>query len=184
VRPEAKLVKEVLMEYAGIGSRSLTRDEWNLCFKIGAWLAERGWSLRTGAADGADKAFVEGAMLRGGKVTLCIPWPSYNYKWVEPMQGKGATVQLLTPNHEDAHRSVYVYHPNPYVLSDTARMLHARNYLIVKDCTFVLAHPHKDRYGSWGGTGQGMRVAAGMGIEVLNLFFPADRKRITDKIYQ
>jgi len=168
--------------YAGIGSRRLSREEWELCFKIGRWLASQGWALRTGACQGADQAFAEGALSVGGKVILCLPWPSYEFKWVEVARGRGADSQLLQYWHTDAYKSVEVYHPAHNKLSDAAKKLHARNHLIVAETRFVIAWPKTDKWGQLGGTGQGLRIAAGLGIETIRLDEPLDRQRVEARI--
>lgn len=167
--------------YAGIGSRKLTPDEWDICFRTGKWLAKQDWTLRTGACQGADQAFAEGALSVEGDVILCLPWPSYEFKWVEPARGRGATSKLLQYWHYDAFASVTEYHPKPDVLSDAMKKLHARNYLIISPVRFVLAWP-KVTHGRLGGTGQGIRIADGLGIKTIRMDIPEDLKRITDKI--
>jgi predicted Rossmann-fold nucleotide-binding protein len=167
--------------YAGIGSRQLSEEEWELCFRIGAYLADQGWTLRTGACSGADKAFAEGALSRNGKVILCLPWPSYEWAWVQDARARGATSELLQYWHTDAFASVDEHHPNPGALSDAARKLHARNYLIIHGCRFVVAFP-KTKNGRLGGTGQGLRVATSLGIETLRLDEPIDRARVEAKL--
>ena len=168
--------------YAGIGSRQLSREEWELCYRTGRWLASEGWTLRTGACSGADQAFAEGALSLGGNVVLCLPWPSYEFKWVEPARGQGATRQLLQFWDTDAFESVDKYHPNPSVLSDAVRKLHARNHLIVAPSKFVVAFPKPGKRGGLGGTGQGIRIAADLGIHVIRLDEPIDRARVEAKV--
>lgn len=46
--------------YTGVGSRKTPQNEFDLLVKVGYFLAEQGWTLRSGAADGADTAFEEG----------------------------------------------------------------------------------------------------------------------------
>ncbi len=168
--------------YAGIGSRGLTEEEWNLCHATGFWLATQGWHLKTGAAKGADQAFAEGAIQAGGKVTLCLPWPSYQKGW-RNQQVRGAVKSVtLQYWHKEAYASVEKHHPAPERLKDVGRMLHARNYLIVENTAFVLAFPKTSKWGGLGGTGQGIRVAADMGIQVIRLDEPFDRKRVEDKV--
>ena len=164
--------------YAGIGSRKLDKAQWQFCYGVGRWLAEQGWTLRTGACKGADQAFAEGALSVGGKVILCLPWPSYEFKWVEPCVGQGAETRLLQYWHKEYHASVDTYHPAPERLSDAARKLHARNALILNNARFVLAFPGK----TLGGTGQGIRIAEGSGIKVIRLDRPLERYLVEDKV--
>ena len=168
--------------YGGIGSRKLSNNERRLCFDTAHWLARQGWELYTGAAIGADQAFAEGALAGGGNVTLVLPWPSYEFKWVEPL-GHKPQKRILRYDDWDARNSVDQYHPNPENLKDGTRKLHARNYLIVQPTQFVLAFPKPGYNGGLGGTGQGIRIAAGLGTTTLRLDEPFDRKRVEDQVY-
>jgi len=64
--------------YAGVGSRETPEPIQKLMFKIAAILAKRGYILRSGAADGADKAFELGCVSAGGKKEIWLPWKGFN----------------------------------------------------------------------------------------------------------
>jgi len=165
--------------YAGIGSRSLSAAQKKFCWRVGRWLADLGWTLRTGAAQGADQAFAEGALSVGGSVILCLPWNSYESHWVDQCLVQSCASARVLSNHDHGHHaSVDTYHPAPEKLSGAVRKLHARNSLIITPCTFVLAFPGINL----GGTGQGIRIAEGDGIEVIRLDIPEQRKRVEDKV--
>jgi predicted Rossmann fold nucleotide-binding protein DprA/Smf involved in DNA uptake len=53
-------------KYAGIGSRSTPPETLPLIESIAARLAEKGWVLRSGGADGADSAFEKGCDQKQG----------------------------------------------------------------------------------------------------------------------
>lgn len=166
--------------YAGIGSRTLDEDERNLCYDIGRWLARQGWELRTGAAPGADKAFAEGALSVNGAVTLCLPWPNYEGGWVSALTCYTTLTKIvLNHTHKEAWDSVNEYHPNVAALTNAARSLHARNWLIVEPARFVIAWP---KGATGGGTGQGIRIARGLNKTLFNLENEEDMKRILTKI--
>lgn len=167
--------------YAGIGSRRLSNREKKLCFDIGVYLAEKGWALQTGAAVGADQAFAEGALTGGGSVLLCLPWLEYELDWVNKAIARGAKTVTLNNTHKEALDSVKT-HPAYDKLSQGAKRLHARNYLIVQNTKMVLAYPRWTGIG-WGGTGQGMRLGVDMGAKVLNLSKKEDRDKVRIKVY-
>lgn len=48
------------MYYAGVGSRETPQDILNTMYKIGKYLASKGYTLRSGGAIGADTAFENG----------------------------------------------------------------------------------------------------------------------------
>ena len=64
--------------YAGIGSRETPEPILRMMFKIAAYLAKKGYILRSGAADGADKAFELGCVSEGGKKEIWLPWKGFN----------------------------------------------------------------------------------------------------------
>lgn len=168
---------EMKKVYAGIGSRGLLYQEREFCSEIGKWLARNGWKLKTGAAKGADQSFANGALSVGGKVKLCLPWMSYERSWVGRAGLDGATTKLLQYYHTEAMDSVKKYHPKPEALSSAMKSLHARNYLIIEDVKFVLAWPKGSR---GGGTGQGIRIAKDLGIDVIDL----STKEGYDRVYK
>lgn len=151
--------------YAGIGSRRLNVDQRSLCRKVGRYLACKGWVLQTGACTGADQAFAEGAAAGGGEIRLYLPWASYEAVWVTQFSPV-ATVCVLDqhPDYSAALASVQQHHPNPGALTRGGVALHARNFLILKDCQLVVAFPL-----GGGGTTQGLRLAKCNGIPVLNM---------------
>ena len=162
--------------YAGIGSRKLSKEELNVCYLMGVHFSMLGYTLRTGAAQGADQAFANGALDNCSKmgegqggVVLCLPWPNYEKYWVDWARNKGAEILVVSDGDAEAVESVYKYHPKPHGLSRGPLALHARNYRIVKGCNFVMAWPKPNKFGALGGTGQGIRVAEGLGTKVHNL---------------
>ena len=67
--------------YAGIGARKTPEPVLAVMRRMAWYLAEKGWHLNTGGADGADRAFVEGSpVLR----TVFLPWPGYNVSGAAP----------------------------------------------------------------------------------------------------
>lgn len=160
-----------MKNYAGIGSRTLNDEERHFCKEVAFWLARQGWTLYTGAAPGADQAFAEGALSGNGKVVLCLPWPSFEYKWRGSLGKKEVSTILVDPlRHPEAFASVGKFHPNPEVLKDSMRRLHARNFLIVQPTKFVLAWPRPGKFqGSLGGTGQGIRIAEDLGLTLFRM---------------
>ena len=154
------------MRYAGIGSRQTPQYILNIMGITAELLAKRGYECATGAADGADQAFAEGALRAGGVVHLHLPWQGYNKGWVSSLWGKVA-LHVLPSYDSEAMMSVYRYHPNPERLSQGAKKLHARNYRIVEGSAFVICWT-KDGI-TTGGTGQAIRIAEDFGIKVYNL---------------
>lgn len=157
--------------YAGVGSRRAPEDVLKLMGKIARRLAERGWALRTGGAEGADRAFERVARAGGGAVEVFLPWPGYNgYR-------EGA---LKAPSPE-AVRLAAALHPAWGRLSPAVQRLMARNShqilgLDLNDpVAFVLcwtpdgAESEQECGPETGGTGQAIRLASRWGVPVVNL---------------
>lgn len=65
--------------YTGVGSRNLTPSQLSLLEEIGKVMASKGFTLRSGGADGADIAFQKGACsVNPTKTEIWIPWKTFN----------------------------------------------------------------------------------------------------------
>lgn len=103
-------------KYAGIGSRSTPTEVITVMEEIAQRLAENGWLLRSGAADGADSAFERGCSRANGEKEIWLPWRNFN----------GSTSGHSSPS-EDAIKMASEIHPHWDALSQGAQKLHARN---------------------------------------------------------
>jgi hypothetical protein len=136
------------------------------------WFASQGHTLRTGNATGVDQAFARGAnQIDPTLVELYLPWRSYNRDAVVP----GNVVHVLDdyPRQvvDDLVYEASGFHPAWNKLKQGGRKLMARNGTIIRGknaplVELVLAMPS---HVLGGGTGQGMRLAEGLGIEVIDL---------------
>lgn len=171
------------MIYAGIGARATPPDIIELMRTLGIAYAKKDYVLHTGAAPGADQAYAEGALYGGGQVRLFLPWPSYEQEWVNSLgKFRGVQLQIVVLKDSDtlAHMSVAELHPSFASLSQGARKLHARNYLILKDSDFVSCWTPRGLEA--GGTGQGIRIAEQQVKQVWNLGNQAICKGVVDRL--
>lgn len=158
------------MKYAGIGSRDTPLEVLETMTKIAQELSLKGYTLRSGGADGADAAFYAGA----SQSEIFTPWKSYNH-WYEDAK----VVQGL-----DYENYAAKFHPAWHKCSDGTKKLHARNVAVILGETgrepvdFVLCWT-KDGEPS-GGTGLGIRIAQHHGISVFNLFFEESLQKLSD----
>jgi len=120
-----------------------------------------GCIISTGAAYGIDEAAMNGA--DPGMLKLYLPWSSYNREII-PDHAK--IVVASESLHPQWYASVVQYHPAASRLKPGARSLHARNYGILEHADLVIAFPGED---GGGGTGQGIRIAQGLRIPVMQL---------------
>lgn len=155
------------MRVAIIGTRRPKKETRYLITRISSVILSLGGGVDTGAADGTDEAAMEGYdQNKSGKLTVYIPWKSYNSNKIPD----GASIVVYNKNiHSLWTESVAKLHPKPKALSRGAVALHARNYGIIADppVNIVIALPKS--LSDLGGTGQGMRIAANLGISVYNL---------------
>lgn len=68
--------------YTGIGSRDTTEEENAQMSNIAKVLGSRGYTLRSGGAEGADTAFEEGCGSVSGLAEIFIPWEGFGTKVV------------------------------------------------------------------------------------------------------
>lgn len=156
--------------YAGIGSRKTPKDVLKNMTLLAKNLAYEGYVLRSGHADGADKAFEKGAKeadrTPGGQVhglnEIYLQW------------GDRSGLRCLNgPPKPEAFKIAQRYHPNWAALSDAGQRLQARNSHIAlgwdldDPVKFVLCWTPNGAV--VGGTGQVLRMAADMNIPVFNM---------------
>ena len=151
--------------YTGVGSRKAPRDILMLMRGVAAVLRAKGFVLRSGGADGADKAFESGA---GSSKDI--------------FYAKDATPAAM----EIAEK----FHPAWDRCGEYARKLHGRNSFQVlgpglnDPSNFLICWTpdgcidHATRTIQTGGTGTAISIASENGVQVFNLAVPAHRKRI------
>lgn len=138
--------------YAGIGARKTSKEVLEYFYQIGYFLASRGFILRSGAADGADKYFELGCDKANGKKEIYLPWRHF-----------GESDSNLIVSNMKAYDIAEKFHPYWRNLSVGARKLQSRNshqvlgFDLETPSEFVLCWT-QDGKGE-GGTGQAIRVA-------------------------
>jgi hypothetical protein len=154
--------------YTGVGSRAVPGELGQLMFAVARTCAHLGLVLRSGGAEGSDRAFEHGCDAGGGQKEI----------W----KAKDATAEAI----EIAGRFHGAWHLcTPYV-----RQLHGRNVFQVLGRD--LQHPsaflicwtpdgcrrHEDRTIATGGTGTAISVASSYGVPVYNLKLEQDLERV------
>ena len=178
--------------YAGIGSRETPPDVLSDMRAIARQLATKGWTLRSGAADGADRAFEEGALdaaqtpYRGApRPEVYLPWPSFN----EDNRAMIGTRYYITEPQPEAFAIARQHHPAWHRCTGAAKSLHARNVhqILGPDVTrpilsrFVICWTKGGEGG--GGTGQALRIAKHYGVPCFDLARQADYDRIVKGLF-
>lgn len=149
--------------YAGIGSRKIPQESFNRLVEVGQFMAESGFVLRSGHAEGSDSAFEIGCDKANGEKEIFLPWKGFN--------GSDSKFYSIS---KDSNLSVDTFHPSPSHLSRGARFLMARNYYQV--CGYELTSDKSSFILYWtpnneltGGTSQALRIAKANGIPALGL---------------
>lgn len=155
--------------YAGIGSRMTPEAVLETMERIGRAMARHGWTLRSGAADGADTAFEGGAAQAEGAREIWLPWSGFNGRTAD-----GATIRVGTSsqtNRDLARQS----HPAWHALRDAVQKLMVRNVHQILGPE-PGSSPPSDVVICWtpdgageGGTGMAIRLAERRGIPVVDL---------------
>lgn len=177
--------------YAGIGSRRTPPQIIKQMHELADTLGKMGYTLRSGYADGADKAFHLGATSNGRPVQNWLPWKGFN--------GCEEMGLYAETKHFDLAK---LLHPVWGKLPESVHKLHARNVgqvlgrgFEVADVQLAILNPHLIHYPTlsepsefvvcWtpdgadahdlctsktGGTGTAIKLADYCQIPVFNLF--------------
>lgn len=182
--------------YTGVGSRETPEDMQELIRQLAYKLANTGWCLRSGAADGADKAFEAGwwkARMDHVKVDpiqsqamaaeIYIAWSGFNGHTATSYAGNvympsGAIAQ-------EAEEIVSKIHPNWAACTQGARKLHSRNVFQVlgqdlkTPSSMLVCWAKTNKEGqAQGGTATAWNLAQQHNIPCFNLNKPVDLARI------
>jgi len=146
--------------YTGIGSREVYPYVFKMGMLIAQELANYGFILRSGGAEGMDTAFEQGCDAVDGRKEIYLPWKNFNQN----------PSHLYSPSNL-AFEYAAAFHPKWNQLSDGVKKLHARNSHQVLG--FDLETPSRCvicySEGS-GGTEQALRIAKEIDIPIINLF--------------
>jgi len=170
------------MTYAGIGSRETPPDILRKMQAAAHRLEARGYTLRSGGADGADSAFEAGCF----QSEIYLPWQGF--------RGKQSRFHGVC---EEATAIARHLHPAfDHLKNQAAQKLMARNsYQILghdlrTPCDFVLCwtkggeeHEHQ-RTRATGGTGQAIALASRWEIPVFNMANPDALERLRAYLLQ
>ena len=138
--------------YAGIGSRECPEELLNVLAKASYMLSRKDFVLRSGGADGCDRAFEYGCDMANGQKEIYLPWRGFN----------GSNSDYIV-NNKRAFEIASQFHPRYSSLKDSAKLLQARNSHQVLGCDletpseFILCYTKNGKGG--GGTGQALRIA-------------------------
>lgn len=161
--------------YAGIGSRETPKEALNIFEIIGEYLANQGYTLRSGHAEGADQAFENGCDKVTGLKEIYLPWSRF----------QGSDSKLVVKDL-GAFEIAEQFHPYWHNLKEGAKKLQARNshQVLGQDLNtlsdFIICWT-KGGKGS-GGTGQALRIANHYNIPVFDAGMYKDIEEIKKEL--
>lgn len=182
--------------YTGVGSRSTPKKIYEMMVEVAYKLSGQGYTLRSGAAEGADTAFEIGVVkwfLENGEsypapaslAQIYIPWSGFadvdeDYKdWYKVLD--------RLPNKDKAQEIASQIHPAWDKCSRGAKALHTRNVYqvlgtnLTSPSNFLICWAEVDKQGKPKG---GTRTAWMLGEQYIgvekcfNLYFDEHRKRV------
>ena len=169
------------MIYTGIGSRSTPQPILELMRLIACCMGERGHTLRSGGARGADTAFEEGCDLADGSKEIFVPVSSGSSYGISHRlkDRRGQFTNVLLEGVVESARICAVallgkaHWEN---LTPYGRLAHARNvmqvlgiHLDTPSKAVICWTPGGSEYG---GTRTALRMANEHGIPIYNLYYP------------
>lgn len=161
--------------YTGIGARKTPVDTALNMAKIAYTLGALGYTLRSGGASGADRAFALGADSVKAPKEIFLPWHNFNDNdspWFNPSQKCFSMAER--------------FHPRWQSLNQAAQKLMARNcqqilgFDLMSPTGFVVCWTADGE--ASGGTGQALRIAKAYEIPIYNLQKPSDLLRLREFI--
>lgn len=166
--------------YTGVGSRSTPPEIMKLMTQVATKLESLGYSLRSGAADGADTGFENGVTNPLNK-QIFIAWEGFSNRYSSEDGVYNVKGQAVI----DAGEIASSIHPAWERLSRGAKGLHTRNIFqclgpaLNEPSRFLICYAEVDKHGTpVGGTRTAWECAKQNNIPCFNLFFEDDKERI------
>lgn len=157
--------------FAGIGSRETEPHIMKLMSEIASILEDKNYILRSGHANGADKAF-ESGVKNHNNMNIFLPREGFNDGYSKDTGFIFIPDDILDENYCRAYESLK-YHPHGYKMKSSTKVMMIRNFFQVhgligqKQSEFVICWtPNGELVG---GTSQAIRLAKVSNIPVYNL---------------
>lgn len=181
--------------YTGIGSRETPEHICRMMKDIAAVAAMKGYTGRSGGANGADNAFEEGFLAiaphlpeeNTAEFDVYVPWARFNGRYGP--KHKRHNIILPSANEWDAEQIMKTVHPiyaKGGKLTGGALSLHTRNvyqvlgYNLKIPSNFLVCYAEPTDNGVKGGTNTAWTLALQNGVECYNLHNPFDVHRIKE----
>ena len=151
------------MKYlTGVGSRETPQSILDQIYDIAVEFALKGWTLRSGGANGCDSFFEAGFKDANGLAEIYLPWKKFN--------ANASSLYEITPK---ALALASQIHPAWHACSDAAKRLHARNcYQVLgqnldKPSDLLICYTSEGQ--EKGGSATAIKLARKYNVPVVNL---------------
>ena len=154
---------QIMKRYCGVGSRETPPEVLSQMKTLANFLAQYGWLLRSGGAQGADTAFETGCGDGRGSKEIFLPWKRFN----------GNLSPLYTQSTEAIEMARDI-HPCWNACRFAAKKMHARNVHqvlgkdLVEPVDLVVCWTKRGKV--TGGTATAINLAKSRGIPVFNMY--------------
>lgn len=183
------------MIYTLIGSRSTPQEILDLMTKFSYKAASKGYTVRSGGADGADTCAEEGVLnfikdnnlppeKANSLMEIYLPWKDFNKR---KSSDYGYKTLSTLPSRQEAYNIAERIHPAWERCSNGARSLHARNTMqclgevLIHPSRFILCYGESEKKGSVipkGGTRSCCKLGEEYNVEIFNLYLQEHLKRV------
>lgn len=164
--------------YTGIGAREAPAAIIAIVEKIGAFMATKGYVLRSGGAEGCSVAFERGCDSAAGKKEIYLPWRGFN--------GNNSPLYAVS---ERALSIASAFNPAWVTLGDSAKKCAARYAHVImgqdlkKPSAFVICYTGGGK--QKGGTGQALKIAQKYKVPVFDIgAFEETPEAIKEKLHE
>mgnify|MGYP006293097509 CR=1 FL=1 len=165
--------------YSGIGSKKTPQKIKDIMYQLGYKLAQKGYTLRSGGAKGADNAFEMGAFDAEGDMEIYLPYDGYQGR-----ERDGLKYFVPSKEFDNYRKAVTIsrkFHPNfenlsknekKFIVRDTYQVLGKElnslsNFIVCwtpDGCT-----SDRERSEKTGGTGQAITTGSYYSVPIFNL---------------
>lgn len=150
---------------ACIGSRKTPSYVLGWMKDTGAEIVNRGLTLVSGNAEGADQAWAAGGnAVAPSKVELYLPWAAFEHSSIHPDNVVRAFPDEPIETREHYYKLAQDNHTRWYYCTEPAKKLLARNAMIVSNVDVVFGYLCET-----GGTRHAFRIAKALGIPAFDV---------------
>lgn len=160
--------------YAGIGSRNAHSVILDMCRHLGRMMAILGYTLRTGAADGCDAAFMAGAnQVDPSLVEVFTPWAGFGDEYI--VEGNAVYTQpsiaaaLIAQDVWESRGRFWgsISHGVQKLMARNTHQILGQNLATSPESDFVICWTENGK--NLGGTAQGLALARSRQIPIVNI---------------